>query len=542
VSPRGSLTTSARWSWGDNRQNFHACLSLNSLTIIATDYVKVNVTEILSLKPEDKERLNSHALERLNEWQGKILSKVPQLRQLNVEQAKKDLATYLDENEIAEFNKCLADIKSWLSECMDTGDKYFSYAYATWVITPMSRIEYLVTKTYQTKEDEKEWNTAYNALNPPGRDAKTYLTDEEYKGFVKAAGQAIRARIEKGEDYLGDARSVDYQRYLARIHDRKEKEKLLFIARLAAQEFNRQLNEEKVRLRALLSPNRKVLEGYFRKQVKDRRYSGQDFSRLLSQKEKQDFDNILVGVSRSKAEELVPKDFRSFIVSECWRSFFLLPSVDYILEEVPCLSFMFEVFAVVETGVWLKPGQKQFNSYVFDFPWGEKKDSSSAKTREFLGYHHFLLTPEELEGWSFWQDIPLVLLRGLLSGETRPSGTVITSASNDEMTYKVEGFEEQVEIPTQIAEYLEHIGSIDGMVDMGIMSKKVGNIVQTALAELEAKRKTPPATKKAGRRDSIKEMASHLFDEGKRPSDPEVKALGIKPNTAYRYYQDWKKA
>ena len=93
--------------------------------------MKVNVTEILSLKPEDKERLNSHALERLNEWQGRILTKVPQLRQLSADQAKKDLATYLDENEITEFNKCLADIKRWLSECMDTGDKYFLYAFAT---------------------------------------------------------------------------------------------------------------------------------------------------------------------------------------------------------------------------------------------------------------------------------------------------------------------------------------------------------------------------------------------------------------------------
>jgi hypothetical protein len=504
--------------------------------------MKVNVTEILSLEPEDKERLNSHALERLNEWQQTILSRVPQLRQLSEDQVAEDLVTYLDENEIAEFQECFADMRRWLSECMDIGDGYNPCAYATWVITTMSRVEQLVAKAYRAKEYEKEWNTAYNAVNPPDRDAKTYLTDEEYKGFVKAAVQAIRARIEQGEDYLSDARSFDYRRYLALIRDRKEKEKLLLAAKLAAGEFNRQLNGEKVRLRALLSVNRKDREGYFRKQVKDPRYSGQDFSRLLSQKEKQDFDNIIVGISRNRAEELVPKDFRSFIASECWRSFFLLPSADYILAEVPCLSFTLEVFAVVETGVWLKPGQKQFNGYVFDFPWGEKKDSSSVKAREFVGYHYFLLTPEELNGWSFWQDIPLVLLTGLLSGETRPSGSVITSASNDEMTYKVEGFEEEVEIPSQFAEYLEHIGSIDGMVDMGIMSKKVGTIVQAALAELEAKRKTPSATEKVRRRDSIKERASQLFDAGKRPGDPEVKALGIKPNTAYRYYQDWKKA
>jgi len=136
----------------------------------------------------------------------------------------------------------------------------------------------------------------------------------------------------------------------------------------------------------------------------------------------------------------------------------------------------------------------------------------------------------------------LVLLRGLLSGETRPSGTVITSASNDEMTYKVEGFKEQVEIPTQFAEYLEQIGSIDRMVDVGIMSKKVGTIVQTALAELVTKRGAPPAKEKSGKTNSVKDRVFHLFDKGKRPGDTEVKSLGIKPNTAYRYYQEWKKA
>jgi hypothetical protein len=218
-----------------------------------------------------------------------------------------------------------------------------------------------------------------------------------------------------------------------------------------------------------------------------------------------------------------------------------LPSADYILEEAPCLGFTFDVFAIVETGVWLKPEQKEFNGYVFDFPWREGKESSSVKTKEFLGYHHLVLTPRELGGWSFWQNIPLVLLKGLLSGETRPSGTVITSASNDEITYEVEGFEQEVEIPTQFTEYLKRIGSIDGMVGTGIMTEKVGSIVKAAVAESEAKRKAPPAKEKSRKGNSVKDTVFHLFDEGKRPGDAEVKSLGIKPNTAYRYYQEWKK-
>jgi len=497
------------------------------------------MTEIFGLKPEYKERLNSYALKRFNDWQEHILSKAPQLRQLTIEQLNADLDTYLHDDEKVEFGKCVADIAGWLSKCMDTGDKYLPFAYDRQVIDPMIRIESLIIEAYQAKEAEEKWNAACKVVNPPLSDAKMYFGNKEYEGFIKAARQAIHVYTEKGEDYLSDVRSLDYCRYLERIRNRKEKERQLFLAKLAAQEFNRRLNEEKVRLQALLSPNRKATESYFRKQVKDRRYTGQSFSRLLSKKEEQDFDKILVGISRNKVEELVSNDFRPFIASECWRSFFLLPSADYILEEVPCLGFIFDVFAVVKTGVWLKPGQKMFNGYVFDLPW--EKENSAVKKQDFLGYHHLVLTPEELGGWSFWQNIPLVLLKGLLSGETRPSGTIIVSASDDDVTYEIEGFAEEVEIPTQFAEYLERIGSIDEMVGMGIMTKKVGNIVKAALGELEVKRKISPTREKGRRRDSVKERVFHLFDEGKRPGDAEVKSLGIKPNTAYRYYQEWKK-
>ena len=42
--------------------------------------------------------------------------------------------------------------------------------------------------------------------------------------------------------------------------------------------------------------------------------------------------------------------------------------------------------------------------------------------------------------------------------------------------------------------------------------------------------------------ETAKELVFALFDQGRRPSDPEVKALGLKPKTTYNYYQQWKKA
>ena len=37
-----------------------------------------------------------------------------------------------------------------------------------------------------------------------------------------------------------------------------------------------------------------------------------------------------------------------------------------------------------------------------------------------------------------------------------------------------------------------------------------------------------------------RERAFALFDQGMRPSGPEVKELGIKRDTLYRYYRFWK--
>ena len=113
--------------------------------------------------------------------------------------------------------------------------------------------------------------------------------------------------------------------------------------------------------------------------------------------------------------------------------------------------------------------------------------------------------------------------------------------ANDDITYEVEGFKEEVEIPTRFAEYLKSIGSLDGMVSAGIITEKIADIGKAELANIEKKRGDLSIEGTPVDKDTLKAKAFQLFNHGKRPSDPEVKALGIKPNTAYRYYQDWKK-
>jgi hypothetical protein len=297
-----------------------------------------------------------------------------------------------------------------------------------------------------------------------------------------------------------------------------------------------------VRLKALLCPNKKHLKSYFEKEIKDRRYMGENFSQFLSSEEEKAFDNALVSATSRKLDNLVSNDFRQFIDGKYLRSYFLLPAAEYSLDGVPCLDFMFDVFAVVETRVWLKPGQKTFGDYPFNLPWRKKKGYPVLlKETELLGYHYFILAPEDLGGYVPWETIPLVLLKGLLNGEIKPVGITISAVLDDIIIYKIPKFKEEVNIPDSFASYLKNIGSIDQMVSMGIMTEKVGNIVKSELGELKVEQKASLLEEKVKQRDSKKAKAFQLFSEGKRPSDSEVKSLGIKPNSTYRYFQEWKK-
>jgi hypothetical protein len=510
------------------------------------------MTKLFGLGTEFKERLNPHALKRFSDWLEHILTEVPQIGQLTEEQLNADLDAYLNNDERIEFSKCEDDIVEWLRKCLDTGNIYFRLAYDERVIDPMIRIKSLIKETYRRadaerrkKEYDERWRAAFVSIKPPVDDAKKYLNDKEHDEFVLAVGKAIGAYLEKGASYMVDERASDYRLWLNRIQERKRKEAQKQQATTRANEYSHRLNQEIVELTARLDHKQRDAGSYLRSKIRDRRYTNHNFDFALSKKDETDFDGILVSVANKRLEELCPKDLRQFIVlpPRYYRWYYPLPSASYGFEEVPSLDFSFDVFAVAYAEVWLRPANISVDGYEFLLPWIKDENGVPLlKKPKFLGYYYLILRPEDFGSCIFWESIPLLLLKGLLNGEAKPDGSTILAATNSAITYRVEGLQEEVEVPDKFAEYLKSIGSTDEMVRTGIMTEKVGNIVKAALAELEAKRKTPPATEKTGRGDSIKERASQLFDEGKRPGDPEVKALGIKPNTAYRYYQEWKKA
>ncbi|MFO7772783.1 MAG: hypothetical protein R6V59_02395 [Dehalococcoidia bacterium] len=507
--------------------------------------------EILSLKPEDKERLNPHARERFETWHDDILRKIPQLAQLKTEHLRALLKTYLCDNELTEFNKCLDDVRRWLSDCMDTGDTYLPNAYATWVIHPMSRVESLMVGAYRRaeaeqrlKEYDKKWRTAFVAMKPPTDDVEKYLNDTEQDEFVLAVDRAIGAYLEKGPAYLNDIRAMDYMGWLKRIQERKNEEAQKLQAIDEASKYNHRLNQEIRKLASRLDYERRDLADYFRANIQDKRYRNYSFDYVLSEENEMNLDATLVRVANKRLEQLLSNDLRHFISlpSRYYRLYFPLPIATYRLERVPCIDIGFEVFAAAYAKVCVEPGTKEFNGYEFDLPWMEERNCLiRLEKARFLAYHHLILKPEDLGGYVLWRSIPLILLRGLLNGETRPDGCTLSAASDNVTAYRIQGLKAEVEVPDEFVEYLKSIGSIDEMIGTGIMSEKVGNIVKAALSEPEIERKAPPSREKGTRRDSWKERAFQLFDEGRRPSHPAVKGLGIRPSTAYRYYQEWKR-
>ena len=86
------------------------------------------------------------------------------------------------------------------------------------------------------------------------------------------------------------------------------------------------------------------------------------------------------------------------------------------------------------------------------------------------------------------------------------------------------------EIPISFERYCRSLGSVKKMEELGIIKKRTAEILelpQPIINQKESKSK--------------KAQAFALFRKGKRPGDSEVKTLGIKPESAYRYFQDWKK-
>ena len=496
------------------------------------------MAKILVLKPDDEKRVHPYALKRLSDWRAEILHDIPQLDQLEIDEINADVNAQLNEDERARARKCIADVMEYLKICMDIGDGYSPYPYSTWVIQPMSELKSLLKKVYQCKEEKAETehrkkeeeerrHAAYITLEPPLKDAKLVLDAEEYKEFERRIDGAVDACLAKGEDYLSDIRAIDYEQWCTTINRRREEKERKTVAERKSWKFNRLLNEEIERLRSILHLEEQNPEGYFEKMIVDLRYTGQSFVHLLSPDVKRGLDTDIDGIVRRKLNKLLPRDFCQFIDWEYQVSYFLLPWADYSLKGVACLDFNFDVFAVVQTKVWLKPEQKSFDGYMFTLPQIEHKVDAHAsyfielKEPEFLGYHYLVPTPSMFGGYVFLQTIPLVLIRALMEGNPEPPGVTILEASEAKTTYRINNFKENITIPISFASYLKEIGGIDEMAIMGILSEKVANIINNKLSQLGSEGKVEPLPNEQATGFTDEELISSLTALGIPVKDAE---------------------
>lgn len=520
------------------------------------------MTAILNLKPEIARQLHPLAVK----WFHELSAAIEQ--QLTIDGLTVgDMETFLSDDEKGELQRHKSEIEAALLTCINSdatcpgpllhtgvGPAFLMMQLRSFV--HIENIKSLLRKVYERKvatrpkatrrRHECERRTrAFEALNPPIALARNYLNCAgEYERFEMSINGAVDAYLDAGEFYIHQEKASEYRRCLDVIEDRRQQETRKQRAQSAADACNRRLNEEIGELSTQLHRRKRNLSSYFRATAQDKRYSGISFEYILSEEERKGLDLILVNIANKQLERLFSEDLRQFVIlpSRYYRRYYPLPSASYSHEEVPCLDFSFDIFAAIGAEVWLKPGKKSFDGFEFSLPSIEGKNGLSLlKSPRFLGYYYSSSGPEELSAHVFWKGIPLVLLKGLLNGEIRPEGTTISAASDEGITYRIPKVESEITIPNAFADYLRAISTIDQMVSMNILTKRVASIVKSELNEITQERDVSSSEERVKRHDTKKTRVCQLFDRGKRPGDPQVKAFGIKPNTAYRYYQDWKK-
>ena len=520
------------------------------------------MTAILNLKPEIARQLHPLAVK----WFHELSTAIEQ--QLTIDGLTADeIETLLSDDKKDELQRHRNEIEMALLTCINSdaacpgsllhsglGPAFLMMQLRSFV--HVENIKSLLRRVYERKvatrpeavrkRDELERRTrAFEALNPQITLAKKYLNCAgEYARFEMSINGAVDAYLDAGEFYIHQEKASEYRRCLDVIEDRRQQDMRKQRAQSVADAYNRRLNEEIRELTTQLHRREKDLSSYFRATAQDKRYSGHSFEYILSEEQRKELDLILVGIANKQLQRLCSEDLRQFIVLpfRYYRRYYPLPSASYSFEEVPCLDFGFDIFAAICAEIWLKPGKKSFDGFEFPLPSVEGKNGLSLlKSPRFLGYYYSISGPEELNVHVFWKSIPLILLKGLLNGEIRVQGTTISAASDEGITYRIPKLEGEITIPNAFADYLRAIGTIDQMISMNMLTKTVADIVKSELIGLAQICEVSSSEERVTRQDTKKARVYQLFDRGKRPGDPEVKALGIKPNTVYRYRQAWKK-
>ncbi len=382
-------------------------------------------------------------------------------------------------------------------------------------------------KVRREEEYWERWRSAYIALDPPKDDVRKYFPSELEK-FEKATWEAVEVYMEEGKLESGDG-AFNYRWYLKKIDDEREKERQQAIAKSKATEYNQHLNEAIDELKPKLHADKQNADKYF---DKDNHFPGQKLNSCLTPSEKEELLEEIKHRAGGKLKSLVPEEYLDFISWKNTYYYRLRPIALYTFEGIPCLMFSFEVDAVVQSEIQLMPDKRIFGGYRYSLPVMNHNGYSAAlQEPRLLGYFYQYLSPTQLPPIT-WQAIPISLLKGLMDGKLVPQGAKVLDELEAEIIYEVRKFDELVNIPASLRAWLREIQRFDAMAEAGVINNQTAQLITEQSPELKLVGLETLKSKKA--------KAFQLFSQGKRPSDPEVKTLGLKPASIYRYYQDWK--
>jgi hypothetical protein len=315
--------------------------------------------------------------------------------------------------------------------------------------------------------------------------------------------------MDKRESYTEDSRANDYLFYCDLIKRRKDEEQRKLAAKVNARLYSGSLNQQIEKLKARLHIKKQGLVKYF---SKDSRYKGQRFLSLLSPDDKKELLDITEEMVKEKLAELLLGELAEFISWTYEPYYRFLPTVDYKLNGVHCLNIWFETEIVAEVEIWLKPRKKSFGGYTFKLPViGQGNYSIELQEPKFLGFHYIHFATSTLPA-TFWQRMPLSLIKSLDDSVGEPNGITIIEASENAVTYRIKNFEKDVIIPGIFIDFLKAVGGIEGMVNRGIMTQEVASIVRRKLTEVGTVpvKQTPESTQPSNysKEDFISKMAA----------------------------------
>jgi len=273
---------------------------------------------------------------------------------------------------------------------------------------------------------------------------------------------------------------------------------------IASQEIQlrQQANAEIEKFKASLYRERQDPVLLFSKWIKDSRYLGFTFESLLLPDKRYQLD---IAVRNWVSAKAVPGGSTGrFVAYEYKASYFLLPRAEYILcededeDEVHCLDFRFDVFAVVEIAYWKKIGKIEKGGYSF---------TGDLERPQFLGCRYQMLTLGDFS----WEKVPVSLVRGLMDGELQSPGAKVSEIGRDgDIFYSVDGVEDEIRIPRDLRTYLKMVKERGGLVKLGIVSPETGSVIEH-LPPMPAG--TPPKKVNVGDKDVLAALLSLGYTE-----------------------------